>query len=374
MIPLTQRERQILQWIESDPMISQADLAQRMGITRSSVAVHISNLIKKGNIAGKGYVLRSGTYAVVVGGVNIDICGKSNAPLVAGDSNPGSVSMSLGGVGRNIAHNLTLMGTDVRMLTAYGDDLHGQKIAASCSELGIDLSHALRLSDEATSTYLYITNEAGEMALAVSDMSVCQRITPSYLASNLPLLQHAQVIVCDANLPPESLVYLAENCTVPIFCDPVSTIKAEKLRPILGRLHTLKPNRLEAELLSGIPIHNKEDVEKAAKVLLDTGLRRVFISLGADGCYGASHTQQLWMPNLPVKMVNTTGCGDAFMAALVWAYLEGTDLAGTMLAGLAAAGIAIETQQTINPAMSATLLKSRIANASRQAEIIMTER
>lgn len=374
MIPLTQRERQILQWIESDPMISQADLAQRMGITRSSVAVHISNLIKKGYIAGKGYVLRSGTYAVVVGGVNIDICGKSNAPLVAGDSNPGSVSMSLGGVGRNIAHNLTLMGTDVRMLTAYGDDLHGQKIAASCSELGIDLSHALRLSDEATSTYLYITNEAGEMALAVSDMSVCQRITPSYLASNLPLLQHAQVIVCDANLPQESLVYLAENCTVPIFCDPVSTIKAEKLRPILGRLHTLKPNRLEAELLSGIPIHNKEDVEKAAKMLLDTGLRRVFISLGADGCYGASHTQQLWMPNLPVKMVNTTGCGDAFMAALVWAYLEGTDLAGTMLAGLAAAGIAIETQQTINPAMSATLLKSRIANASRQAEIIMTER
>ena len=211
MIPLTQRERQILQWIESDPMISQADLAQRMGITRSSVAVHISNLIKKGYIAGKGYVLRSGTYAVVVGGVNIDICGKSNAPLVAGDSNPGSVSMSLGGVGRNIAHNLTLMGTDVRMLTAYGDDLHGQKIAASCSELGIDLSHALRLSDEATSTYLYITNEAGEMALAVSDMSVCQRITPSYLASNLPLLQHAQVIVCDANLPQESLVYLAEN-------------------------------------------------------------------------------------------------------------------------------------------------------------------
>ena len=374
MIPLTQRERQILQWIESDPMISQADLAQRMGITRSSVAVHISNLIKKGNIAGKGYVLRSGTYAVVVGGVNIDICGKSNAPLVAGDSNPGSVSMSLGGVGRNIAHNLTLMGTDVRMLTACGDDLHGQKIAASCSELGIDLSHALRLSDEATSTYLYITNEAGEMALAVSDMSVCQRITPTYLASNLPLLQHAQVIVCDANLPQESLVYLAENCTIPIFCDPVSTIKAEKLRPILGRLHTLKPNRLEAELLSGIPIHNKEDVEKAAKVLLDTGLRRVFISLGADGCYGASHTQQLWMPNLPVKMVNTTGCGDAFMAALVWAYLEGTDLAGTMLAGLAAAGIAIETQQTINPAMSATLLKSRIANASRQAEIIMTER
>ena len=54
---MTQRERQILQWIEADPMISQQEaLAERAGITRSSVAVHISNLMKKGYIAGKGYV------------------------------------------------------------------------------------------------------------------------------------------------------------------------------------------------------------------------------------------------------------------------------------------------------------------------------
>ena len=64
---MTQRERQILQLIEANPMISQQELAEKLGITRSSVAVHISNLMKKGCIAGKGYVLRSGSYAVVVG-------------------------------------------------------------------------------------------------------------------------------------------------------------------------------------------------------------------------------------------------------------------------------------------------------------------
>ena len=110
---MTQRERQILQWIEADPMISQEALAERAGITRSSVAVHISNLMKKGYIAGKGYVLRSGTYAAVVGGVNVDIGGQSYAPLVARDSNPGRVRISLGGVGRNIAHNMSLLGVDV---------------------------------------------------------------------------------------------------------------------------------------------------------------------------------------------------------------------------------------------------------------------
>ena len=192
---MTQRERQVLQLIEKDPLISQQQIADKLGITRSSAAVHISNLSRKGLIAGRGYVLRSGSYAVVVGGVNVDIGGRSFAPLVSADSNPGRVTVSLGGVGRNIAHNLSLLGTDVRLLTAYGDDAHGAQVAASCSELGIDLSHALRVPGAATSTYLYLADDRGEMALAVSDMSVCEKITPAYLASQLPLLQNAQVVV-----------------------------------------------------------------------------------------------------------------------------------------------------------------------------------
>ena len=358
---MTQRERQILQLIESDPMISQQQIAEKLGITRSSVAVHISNLTKKGHIAGKGYVLRSGSYAVVVGGVNVDIGGRSFAPLVEADSNPGSVSISLGGVGRNIAHNLSLLGTDVRMLTAYGDDLNGERVAASCSSLGIDLSYAQQIPGGTTSTYLYLTDPNGEMALAVSDMEICKQISPQYLAANLPLLQNAQIVVADTNIPAESLQYLAENCTCPLFIDPVSTTKAEKLRPILSRIHTLKPNKLEAELLSGIRIRTDEDLEAAAAKLLEMGVHRLFISLGAEGVYAAMGNQRVRHPNLPGNMVNTTGCGDAFMAAIVWAYLEGMDLASTARAGLAAGSIAMESAETINPAMSAAALNARLA-------------
>ena len=357
---MTQRERQILKQIESNPMISQQELADSLGITRSSVAVHISNLMSKGYIAGRGYVLRSGSYAVVVGGVNVDIGGKSFAPLVEADSNPGTVHISLGGVGRNIAHNLSLLGTDVRMLTAFGDDVHGQRIAASCAELGIDASHARRITGGTTSTYLYLTDEHGEMALAVSDMEICKKITPTYLAGNLSLLQNARLVIADTNIPQESLIYLAENCTAPLFCDPVSTAKAEKLRPILSRIHTLKPNKLEAELLSGVKIDSRDDVEKAARVLLGKGVQRVFISMGADGVYAATAKEALWLSNLPGQMVNSTGCGDAFMGALSWAYLEDMDLKQSALAGLAAAAIAMETSETINPAMSATAVRSRM--------------
>lgn len=357
---MTQREKEILELIAQDPMIQQQTIADRLGITRSSVAVHISNLTKKGFLAGKGYVIRSGNYAAVVGGINVDIGGRSFGPLVAADSNPGSVSTAVGGVGRNIANNLALMGTEVKMLTAVGDDRNGQYALAHCVEQGMDMNYAQVVPGGTTSTYLYLTGPDGEMALAVSDMSICDRITPAYLAANLTLLRNARVVVADANIPAESLAFLAENVTVPLFIDPVSTTKAEKLRPILHKIHTLKPNRMEAELLSGVPLREKEDFPRAAEALRRLGVRRVFISLGADGVFAADENAEVWLPTLPGKMVNTTGCGDAFMAALVWAAMEDLDLKATALAGLAAGAIAMESQLTINPEMSADALKSRM--------------
>ena len=96
--------------------------------------------------------------------------------------------------------------------------------------------------------------------------------------------------------------------------------------------------------------------------LLDTGMHRVFISMGGDGVYAADRTTgtEVQLPVLPGEMVNTTGCGDAFMAALVWAYLEGMELEESARAGLAAGSIALESSQTINPDMSAEALKARL--------------
>ena len=129
---------------------------------------------------------------------------------------------------------------------------------------------------------------------------------------------------------------------------------------MLGRIHTLKPNRLEAELLSGVPITGEASLNRAADALLSTGLRRVFISLGGDGVFAADHNSRRHLSCLPANLVNTTGCGDAFMSAIVWAYLQGTDLADTARAGLAASAIAMEGEGTINPAMSEDVLKKRL--------------
>lgn len=358
---MTQRERQILRWIEENPFISQQELAEKAGITRSSAAVHISNLMKKGYITGKGYIVSPTSYVVVVGGVNMDIGGISHAQLVSADSNPGRVRISLGGVGRNIAHNMALMGLDVRMVTVLGGDFYAQKIVSTCGEMGIDISRSLRVADAITSTYLFISGPDGDMKLAISDMDIYSHLTPAFLASKLSLFNNAKLLVVDTNIPAESIAWLVEHVEVPVFADPVSTAKAEKLRPVLGKLHTIKPNRIEAELLSGVPITDERSLRRAANVLLKTGLRQVFISLGAGGVFAANQDRGLHLPSIPGSMVNATGCGDAFMAALAWAYMEGMDLEQSAYAGLAASSIALEGSETINPEMSVDAIRSRLA-------------
>lgn len=269
--------------------------------------------------------------------------------------------ISLGGVGRNIAHNMALMGLDVRMVTVLGGDFYAQKIVSTCGEMGIDISRSLRVADAITSTYLFISGPDGDMKLAISDMDIYSHLTPAFLASKLSLFNNAKLLVVDTNIPAESIAWLVEHVEVPVFADPVSTAKAEKLRPVLGKLHTIKPNRIEAELLSGVSITDERSLRRAANVLLKTGLQQVFISLGAGGVFAANQDRGLHLPSIPGPMVNATGCGDAFMAALAWAYMEGMDLEQSAYAGLAASSIALEGSETINPEMSVDAIRSRLA-------------
>ena len=107
-------------------------------------------------------------------------------------------------------------------------------------------------------------------------------------------------------------------------------------------------------------ITDDESLAAAADALLETGLHRVFISLGAEGVYAADHLGgRVKVPCLPAEMVNTTGCGDAFMAALAWGWLEGLGLREAALAGEAAAAIAMEGAETINPDLNVDALRKR---------------
>ena len=192
---------------------------------------------------------------------------------------------------------------------------------------------------------------------------ICEKISPEYIAGNLDLLQNADAVVIDANLPEETIRYICAHTDRPIFADPVSTAKAGRLKASLGKIRALKPNRLEAEILSGIPIRDEKSLEKAAKVLLESGLEQVYISLGKDGIFAGvkeenSPDRFFRVPAIPVKVKNATGAGDAFMAGLVKGYLKGLCPEESAVYALKAATITIEGSETINSELSEEKIKS----------------
>ncbi len=304
----------------------------------------------------------------IVGGVNIDIGGEPERPLIPADSNPGTVTMSMGGVGRNIAHNLRLLGQPVRLITVFGGDLDGQMLRDGLSDLGVDLKDARTIPSASTSTYLYITDENGEMQLAVADMKICDSMTPEFLAQRIERINQSLLCVMDTNLPAESIVYLAEHLRVPLFVDPVSTTKMQKLQPVLGKIHTFKPNRIEAGLLTGIEIRDEASLAQAADALLSMGVQRVFITLGGDGAYCADRESSIRLPGVSANVRSTTGGGDCFMAALAYAYRMGCSLEESGRLALAAGAICTEGAHTINEALTEQAVRQRAGLQAAEKE------
>lgn len=288
----------------------------------------------------------------VIGGVNMDIGGSPLVKLVMRDSNPGVITARPGGVGRNIAHDLRLLGVEVSLVAAVGGDVYGQGILDSCAALGIDMSLARFLPDMRSSTYLYVTDETGDMEIGIADMEITSCITPEYVASHLDKLNAFDAVVLDANLDAETLEFAARNITAPIIADPVSTAKAVRLLPVLDRLWAIKPNIYEAEKLTG-----EKDPEKAAAALIAAGVKRVFISLGEEGMLAADESACIRMPREFVTVVNTTGAGDAATAAIVWAGLQGRDVAGCARAAVKAGAITASVEGANNPELSADRLQ-----------------
>ena len=292
------------------------------------------------------------SYVAVVGLANLDIGGIADAPLISRDSNPGRVRLSVGGVGKNIAHNLRLLGTQVRMLTAISCDAFSQIVRSSCEQAGIDLRYAKETDDFRSSIYLYIDGPEGDMQLALCDAKIAQCVDPAYIRDNLPLLNAAAAIVADCNLPRETIHYLAENCTVPLFVDPVSVSKAGRLVGCLNRLHTIKPNLYETERLLDMSLKTSQDVMAAAEKFLSLGLKEVFISMGAEGMCCASETVGPFLVSTcGTSLVNATGGGDAVMAMLVQGFVEGRNIRERASLAMAAGAIAVESEEAVNPAM-----------------------
>lgn len=345
---MTNREAQIFQWIMENPMISQEELAAKAGIARSSAAVHISNLMKKGYILGKGYVTSGPDYCAIIGSAGIDIGGTPQQSLVEGESNEGRAVRSLGGVGRNIAHDLRLLGISAKLITAIGDDNYARKIIESCEELGIDIADSLKTTRADTSIYLYIADEKGDRRLAISDTRIFDNLTANFVSAKMEMLNKARMVILDANIPAEAIALVCGRCRAPIFAFPVSARSAEKFLDVLDKITVVVCRKSEAEVLSGIQIRDKDTLERAADIIMEKGAKNVFILVEKGGVYCACYDEQFMQNGIGGEQVNVSGSDDAFMAGVVLGYMKHMNIRQMAKLGQAASGITMEVEENVN--------------------------
>lgn len=372
---LTHREREVVELLRQDPLLDAAALAERIGATRAAVAVHLSNLTKKGVILGRGYVVRPERRSVVVvGGANMDLKAHSRRPAVLRTSNPGSAMTTPGGVGRNIAENLARLGTPTHLVAPIGRDAFGEELVAHTRAAGVLVDQVIP-TDHATGTYLALMDSDGELLVAISNMEVTDRLTARQLAGCRDLIAHCDLLVVDGNIPPAPAAWLLDYAAatgVGVVIDPVSVAKARLLAPALSPsrpLLALTPNHDELAAIIGRPVpRTAASVAKAAREVHELGVDHVWVRRGLRGSTLSSRDEtgrvtvtHLEAPRVPA--VDVTGAGDAMTAAFVHALLRQDTPREAARFGQMAAALTVSSPETVRPDLTARLIDAELRTA-----------
>ena len=243
-----------------------------------------------------------------------------------------------------------------------GDDQMGRGAKAQLAELGVDVTYIEELAGRSSSMYLSILDEKHDMAMAISDMSIMEALTPEKLADCAAFLRKSKIVALDANLDEAILTYVCELLDgIPLFFDPVSAGKAVRVRNLIGRFYSMKPNVMEAEVLSGMRIETEADLSRAGDWFLAQGLKQLFITLNKDGVYYKNEEKEgILRPDQNLKIVSATGAGDSFSAAILLGCVQRMNIEEIARMGMAAASVAMESKQAVNSNMHMNELKRRM--------------
>ncbi|XP_044211407.1 pseudouridine-5'-phosphate glycosidase isoform X3 [Thunnus albacares] len=173
---------------------------------------------------------KSESDVVVIGGINVDFIAKGKTQtLLFGQTNPGSVCQSFGGVGRNIADSLSRLGYKPLFISATGADSHSDAVLNYCKHM--NTSGVARLQDQSTATYCAVITESGELSLGLGDMDVHQQITEHYVSQFEKQLSSATLVCLDGNIPVSTIDYVcsvAKKHNINVWYEPTDSEKACK--------------------------------------------------------------------------------------------------------------------------------------------------
>lgn len=268
----------------------------------------------------------------VVGASNLDLISYVPRLPAVGETLHGSrFQIGFGGKGANQAVMAAKLGAAVVMVTKLGRDPFGENTLTNFQRWGIDTRHVAFTDRAFTGVAPIAVDAEGRNAIIVvtraNDM-----LTVEEIEAAREEIRAADVLVCQLEVPLAvslAALRLAREDRVRTVFNPAPA-QAELPEEVYALTDVLCPNERETELLTGRPVGTIEEAEQAARWLLDHGPRAVILTLGERGSVLVTPTERLYLPAVPVRAVDTTGAGDAFVGSLAFFLAAGKPLADAM--------------------------------------------
>ena len=262
------------------------------------------------------------------GSLIVDVTGYAPHLPVAGETTKGTtLRFGPGGKGSNQLTAAHRAGSEVKIISARGDDVLGQilknhYIAEGMSEEYVDVNKnyesgsALIEIDESNAQNRIIVilgaNEkvnAESVLKAEKDFADCDAVLTQF-ETTIDAVKQAK--------------NLANKYGKPFILNPAPYVAIPD--ELLNGIDYVTPNETEVEQFTGVTVNTYDDCKKAAEILLNKGVKNVIITLGIRGAYFYNGKEEIKVPSIKVKAVETTGAGDAFNGGFATAIAEGLDV------------------------------------------------
>jgi len=252
----------------------------------------------------------------VIGSANIDLTTFSDRFPKAGETIFGQkFDLGFGGKGANQAVASRLCGADVFMVARVGSDLFGPATIQNFKKLGIDATHVKQIEGVSSGVAPIFVEPNGQNRIFVVK-GANDLLKPADVDAAADLLKTVDCMVMQFEIPLETVYYcvsFAKKNGIRCIVNPAPAAPVDL--PSLAGLDYFVPNESEAETITGMPVRNADDAKKCAEKLLSGGVKRVIITLGANGSLLASGDGMEHIPAFKVKSIDSTGAGDAFIGS-----------------------------------------------------------
>jgi ribokinase len=282
----------------------------------------------------------------VVGSINADLTAFGSPLPRPGETVTGSdFSLVLGGKGANQAIAAVRAGAPTYMIGAVGEDMFGDLTLNTLAADGVDVS-SVRITDGSTGiAHIRVDAVSGQNDIMIIPNANYRLTADDIEASLRKLRDRVSIVLVQLEIPVKVVQRVAEVCQA---CDMGLVLDPAPAQPIPAAVwhgvSVVKPNELEAEVLTGIHVTDRSSAEQAARWLFDQGVAIAIITLGERGALLVGPDGVAEYPAFPATPVDTTAAGDAFSGALGASLARGTSLPEALRRGLAAGALAVSVR------------------------------